>query len=85
METWEGVLLHSAGGGPKCRALVLAGLTVSVQEARSMLPRWMMALLVLLRERWSARRDAQVRFLRLQLDITRSGPWPPPAACHGYN
>lgn len=37
-----------------------------------MLPRWMMALLVLLRERWSARRDAQVSFLRLQLEITRS-------------
>ena len=37
-----------------------------------MLPRWMMALLVLLRERWSARRDAQVRFLKLQLEIVRS-------------
>ena len=31
-----------------------------------------MALLVLLRERWSARRDAQVRFLKLQLEIVRS-------------
>ena len=35
-------------------------------------PRWTMALLVLLRERWSARRDAQVRFLKLQLEIVRS-------------
>lgn len=31
-----------------------------------------MALLVLLQEAWSARRDARVRFLKLQLEIVRS-------------
>jgi len=31
-----------------------------------------MALLVLLRERWSARRDAQIRFLKLQLEMVQS-------------
>ncbi|MGB2824715.1 MAG: hypothetical protein WBF17_27330 [Phycisphaerae bacterium] len=37
-----------------------------------MLPEWLMALLVLLRERWSTRRDAHVRFLKLQVEILRS-------------
>ncbi len=37
-----------------------------------MLPRWFMPLLVLLRERWSARRDAQVRFLKLQVEMLQS-------------
>ena len=37
-----------------------------------MLPRWMMALLVLLRERWSARCDGQVRCLKLQLEVVWS-------------
>ena len=30
-----------------------------------MLPKWLMALLVLLLEAWSTRRDAHVRFLKL--------------------
>ncbi len=34
--------------------------------------RWLTALLVLLGEAWSARRDAQIRFLKLQLDMLRS-------------
>ena len=34
-----------------------------------MLPKWLMALLVMLQEAWSARRDTQVRFLRLQVEI----------------
>jgi len=37
-----------------------------------MLPRWLMALLVLLQEKWSTRRDAHIRFLKLQVDILQS-------------
>jgi len=37
-----------------------------------MLPEWLMALLVLLRERWSTRRDGHIRFLKLQVEILRS-------------
>ena len=37
-----------------------------------MLPSWLVAMLVLLRERWSARRDAQIRFLTLQIEILRT-------------
>jgi putative transposase len=37
-----------------------------------MLPEWLMAMLVLLKERWSTRRDAHVRFLKLQVEILRS-------------
>ena len=37
-----------------------------------MLPRWLMAMLVLLQEAWSARRDAQTRFLKLQVEILQS-------------
>lgn len=34
--------------------------------------RWLMALLVLLREAWSVRRDAHIRLLKLQVEILRS-------------
>ena len=68
----EGLRLHSDGGGPECRALVFVGLTMRVQEARSMVPEWLVALLMLLKERWSKRRDAHVRFLKLQVEILRS-------------
>ncbi len=37
-----------------------------------MLPRWLNALLVVLQEAWSARRDAHIRFLKLQVEILRS-------------
>ncbi len=37
-----------------------------------MLPRWLTALLVLLQEAWSARRDAQIRFLKLQVQILKA-------------
>ncbi len=37
-----------------------------------MLPRWLNALLVVLHEAWSARRDAQIRFLKLQVEILQS-------------
>ena len=37
-----------------------------------MLPEWLMAMFVLLRERWSTRRDAHVRCLKLQVEILRS-------------
>ena len=35
-------------------------------------PQWLMALLVLLKERWSTRRDGHVRFLKLQVEILRT-------------
>ena len=34
-----------------------------------MLPRWLIATLVLLQEAWSARRDAHIRFLKLQVEM----------------
>ena len=37
-----------------------------------MVPKWLMALLVLLREAWSARRDAHIRFLKLQVEMLQS-------------
>ena len=37
-----------------------------------MVPRWLMALLVLLQEAWPARRDAQILFLKLQLEMLQS-------------
>ncbi len=40
-------------------------------EARSTLPKWLTAMLVLLHEAWSARRDAHVRFLKLQVGMLK--------------
>jgi len=37
-----------------------------------MVPEWLMGLLILLKERWSTRRDGHVRFLKIQLEILRS-------------
>ena len=37
-----------------------------------MRPRWLMALLVPLQEAWSARRDAHIRFLKLQAEMLQS-------------
>ncbi len=37
-----------------------------------MLPKWLTALLVLLHELWSTRRDAHIRFLKLQVEMLRS-------------
>ncbi len=34
-----------------------------------MLPKWLTALLVLLHEAWSTRRDAHIRFLKLQVEM----------------
>ena len=34
-----------------------------------MRPRWLVALLAVLSEAWSARRDAQIRFLKLQVQV----------------
>jgi len=36
-----------------------------------MLPRWIQVVLALLAEAWSARRDAQLQFLRLQIHLLR--------------
>jgi putative transposase len=40
-------------------------------EARTMLPKWLTAMLVLLHEAWSARRDAHIRFLKLQVEMLK--------------
>jgi hypothetical protein len=37
-----------------------------------MLPRWLSSLLLLFQEAWSARRDAHIRFLKLQVEILQS-------------
>ena len=37
-----------------------------------MLPKWLMALLVMLQEAWSARRDAHIPFLKLQVEMLHS-------------
>lgn len=37
-----------------------------------MRPDWIVALLVHLKEAWSTRRDAHIRFLNLQIEILRS-------------
>ena len=36
-----------------------------------MLPKWLTALLVMLQEMWSTRRDAQIRFLKLQAALLK--------------
>jgi hypothetical protein len=37
-----------------------------------MWPKWLVALLVLLREAWSARRDAHIRLLKLQAEMLKA-------------
>jgi len=37
-----------------------------------MVPKWLTALLVLLHEAWSTRRDAHIRFLTLQVEMLKS-------------
>ena len=37
-----------------------------------MLPRWLTAMFLLFQEAWSARRDAHIRFLKLQVEILQS-------------
>ena len=37
-----------------------------------MLPKWLIALLVVLQEAWAAGRDAQIRFLKLQIERVKS-------------
>jgi len=64
--------LHSFGGGPKCRAVANTALTFGVKEGEPMKQRWWMALLVLLQEAWSARRDAHIRFLKVQVEMLQS-------------
>lgn len=36
-----------------------------------MLPHWLVMLLAMLAEAWSVRRDGQIRFLKLQLELYR--------------
>jgi hypothetical protein len=38
-----------------------------MQEEWKMMPKWLMAVLFVLQEAWSARRDTQVKFLKLQI------------------
>ena len=37
-----------------------------------MRPKWWMAMLVMLQEAWSSRRDAQLRFLKVQVEMLQS-------------
>ena len=37
-----------------------------------MLPKWVMAMLVLLQDAWSTRRDAHIRVLKLQVQMLQS-------------
>lgn len=37
-----------------------------------MMPKWLTALLVLLEEKWSDRRDCHIRFLKLQMEMLQS-------------
>ncbi len=37
-----------------------------------MLPRWLTAIFLLFQEAWSSRRDAHIRFLKLQVEILQS-------------
>ena len=36
-----------------------------------MLPKWFVAFLVMIQEVWSTRRDAHIRFLKLQVEILK--------------
>ena len=36
-----------------------------------MLPKWLTAFLVMLQELWSTRRDAHIRFLKLQVELLK--------------
>jgi hypothetical protein len=36
-----------------------------------MLPRWVQAMILLLAEAWSSRRDAQIRFLLVQVELLK--------------
>ena len=71
-EPGGGIPLHSDGSGPKCRAGAGTGPAVGEQEALPVLPNWFTAFLVMLMEAWSARRDAHIRFLKLQVQMLRS-------------
>ena len=71
MRTPGSRFLHPSGDGPKCRAVAITGLTAVRMEARTMLPKWLMALLVLLQEAWSTRRDTHIRFLKLQVEMLK--------------
>jgi len=37
-----------------------------------MLPKWLTALLVLLQEAWSTRRETHIRFLKLQVEMLKA-------------
>jgi len=57
----EGVtkpFLYSHGGGLKCRVVVNKGLATRGGKTLTMWPKWLVAMLVVLPERWSARREA---------------------------
>jgi len=43
-----------------------------VKDGETMLPKWFTAFVVLIQEMWSARRDAQIRFLKLQVEMLKS-------------
>ena len=43
-----------------------------VEDGEKMLPKWFTAFLILIQEMWSTRRDAHMRFLKLQVEILKS-------------
>jgi len=43
-----------------------------VKDGEMMLPKWLMAFVVLMQEAWSTRRDAHIRFLKLQVELLQS-------------
>ena len=48
---------------------MLAVANTGLRGVEKMLPRWVIVLFVLLSEAWSVRRDSQIRFLKLQLEL----------------
>ena len=60
------------GGGPKCRSLIIARLTLVRIQGSIIMSRWLFVVLHLLFEGMRARRDSRIRFLRAQVDMLRS-------------
>jgi 3-methyladenine DNA glycosylase AlkC len=50
----------------------ILGLRSASRRAIPVLPNWFTAFLAMLMEAWSARRDAHIRFLKLQVEVLRS-------------
>jgi hypothetical protein len=64
-------ICRRARGGPKCRSLAIAGFTFIRNSDSIIMPTWFYAILHLLFESFTARRDTRVRFLMAQVTILR--------------